>query len=154
MDSDRLIVDVLAGLGVLANALVVLPRYSTLPDRVPIHFDLRGRADNWGPRWTLVAFLVMSAGIQVLMGWIGRSDAQSDALRATSESAARQARLGVLLIDVLRVEFAWLFASLGWKTVDVARGKSPGIGWPIMVAILAVGVLTPVVWVVLAFLAS
>jgi len=154
MNAEQLVFDLLAGLGLAVNAVVVGRSYGTLPDRLPIHFDLRGRPDSWGPRWSILGFLALSAGIQVLMRWTGRGDAEFNSpVRLTPENAARQERLARLLVDCLRVELAWLFAFLGWKIVAVARGRSSGLGWPVVAAILAVGVLTPLVWALLAFLA-
>jgi hypothetical protein len=154
MSAERLVFDLLAGLGLAVNAVVIVRSYATLPDRLPIHFDLRGRPDSWGPRWSILGFLALSAGIQVLVRWAGHSDAEFDSpVRITPENAARQERLARLLVDFLRVELAWLFAYLAWKTAAVARGRASGLGWPVVAAVLAVGVLTPLVWALLAFLA-
>ena len=62
----------------LAAAIIVMTwvqtgdQYRTLPDRVPLHMDLNGTVDLWGPRfaiWMLPAVQLACAGIMAFAGY-------------------------------------------------------------------------------------
>ncbi len=51
----------------------------TLPDQVPLHFDLRGEPDRWGGRGAaLVTFGMVGVGSAGLLGWLLRRVTQGD----------------------------------------------------------------------------
>jgi hypothetical protein len=49
---------------VVVTFLQTINEYRTLPERFPLHLDVNGNVNNYGPRWT--AFLVPAIQISVL----------------------------------------------------------------------------------------
>lgn len=61
------LVSVLAALAITAWILV---RYPSLPETLATHVDIRGQADDWGPRWSVLVLagvmLLLSLGLTAL----------------------------------------------------------------------------------------
>ncbi|MGB0102293.1 MAG: DUF1648 domain-containing protein [Nocardioides sp.] len=138
-------------------AVLVVIAASRLPDRVPLHFGLRGTADQWGSRSeALVAFTLVGGGVAVLMGglttimsrvplrstWVNLP--HQDWWTATPEREARARErlvsdgylIGAATMAVLCLALVLtLVAALG------DEGGLPGGGWLIGGAVLALAAL-------------
>jgi uncharacterized membrane protein len=56
-------------------AVVAMGAWRALPERIPIHFDLAGRADGWGGRFEGVALMpLITLGVYLLLFFIPRID--------------------------------------------------------------------------------
>lgn len=57
---------------VVANALAVIVRWSSLSDQLPAHFDLQGNASGTMPRNMLILYVLTGAAICLIAYLIGR----------------------------------------------------------------------------------
>lgn len=60
----------------LAACAATAALYPQLPDRVPIHWNVAGEPDRFGPRWQVAITLLLPVGIYALMGVLPRIDPQ------------------------------------------------------------------------------
>lgn len=129
-------------LGVAVTAVIAIAFWAYLPAQVPAHFDAAGRADAWSGRWILTLVTVMSAVTYVATGLVCRAPHRfSYWVAITPENAERQYRLGRLLWRVAGAQAVWLMAYLQWQIIQVALGRSSGLGaWflPAAVVVLVV----------------
>lgn len=57
---------------VALNALALIMRWSYMPERLPVHFDIQGNADNTMPRSIMLLYIVMGLTICLIAYLIGR----------------------------------------------------------------------------------
>jgi|SRR5690625_3920985 len=77
-------------LGLLAAGLVLMAlQYPSLPDTLPIHYNLEGEVDGWGGRWTVL----LMGGVSVLVvggtAWISHYPRIFNYAREVSEENAQ-----------------------------------------------------------------
>ncbi|MEG3067433.1 MAG: DUF1648 domain-containing protein [Syntrophaceticus schinkii] len=63
----EIITEVIAVLGVLAQAFILVHYWPTLPDVIPTHFGFSGEADGWGSKSSLVPLLAVNIGLYLMM---------------------------------------------------------------------------------------
>ncbi|RYY96250.1 MAG: DUF1648 domain-containing protein [Chitinophagaceae bacterium] len=96
----------------LATWVAVLIGYTSLPARIPIHFNARGAADNYGPRASIWLLLALLTGVFLLLSALGRHAHRLP--RTATEPPPDMARL--------RLFFAWLRLSvLLVFVIDIAQ---------------------------------
>lgn len=124
-----------AAFGVVIGGFVFAWRaIGTLPDQIPTHFDLQGKADGWGPRGTLwmlpgasCALFVLLAGVSRLPVWYWNLP-----VRVTPENAARVYASARRMLLVLTLLCTLLFLLLLVEVVGAARSGQGSI-WATLV---------------------
>jgi uncharacterized membrane protein len=113
----------LAVAGWLAGIATLLVTWPDLPDRLPMHFDVSGRPNRWGPRAKLFVLptisLVLLVGLTVLSRF---PHIYNYVVVITEQNAERQYRLAVHLIRFLSVLLQWMFAVILWDVVGASQG--------------------------------
>ena len=109
--------EIFAFLFLLVGVLYPYTQWGTLPDRVPSHFDFRGRPDHWSGRGVFLWFALLEVfryGIFSLQG--GTLDHITGA------------RPFYHVVDLIllwtKTVVTGLFAYLNWTIVRVARGQA------------------------------
>lgn len=119
--------ELLATVGLLFTILIVAVNYSSLPQRIPSHFDASGLINGWADK-SLLWFLV---GITCLvyLGMTMIPYAPKGSFSLPVNPALREAAIPLALDMVawLKAELTWIFAAITWATVVVAQGRSKGI---------------------------
>ncbi len=118
-----------AGLTFLFLCLVyVILEWSGLPNRVPIHFNALGEADNWGGKASLLALpivgMIIWSGLSILERY---PHVYNYVVKITKGNATLQYRSAVALIHFLKNTIAILFAYLTIESVSIASGALEGI---------------------------
>ncbi len=106
---------------------------ATLPDRIPVHFNVQGAADRYGDRSSLLGLLIPAAIIYVSLTVLWSFPRiYNYPVRITVENAARQYALAARLILLLKTEIMALFFLLAVATIESARsgGGLPGYFLP------------------------
>jgi uncharacterized membrane protein len=121
------------GLAVLAASVVFsLVTYGLLPETVPMHWNVQGQVDGYGPRWQLV---VLSPGLIALMWVLLLLLPRIDPLR---ESYKRFEGTYYLVINTLIVFMGLVHviaigAALGWPiSIPGAIGAATGVMFMIL----------------------
>lgn len=138
--------------GVLFVVVLLAAVWDRLPARVPTHFGMSGAPNAWGSRNSLLLFaivpLVIHVGLTVLsrVPWL-----YNYPVKVTEENFERLYRQGRGLILWLRTEIVWLFAVLGWKTIQVATVQASGLGPRLVFPALGVIYGTVIYFIVLMY---
>lgn len=104
--------------------------YPELPPRVPIHFNLAGKADGWGGRWTI--FLLPLTGTVIAGVWfmVFRLEPGSGKKKLTPE---QQIPFSALLLAMIVA-----FHFINYKIVENALGRAKGLGKAFLPVFLAI----------------
>lgn len=138
--------------GVLFIVVLLAAVWDRLPARVPTHFGMSGTPNAWGTRNSLLLFailpLVMHVGLTILsrVPWT-----YNYPTKVTEENAARLYALGRGMMLWLRTEIVWLFALLGWQTIQVATGQATALGPPLIFPALGIIYGTVIYYLVLMY---
>lgn len=109
--------EIFAFLFLLIGVFYPYTQWGTLPDRVPSHFDFRGRPDRWAGRGVFLWFALLEV---FLYGMFSFQGGTLDHLTG--------ARPFYHFVDLImlwtKTVVAGLFAFLNWTIVRVARGQA------------------------------
>jgi uncharacterized membrane protein len=114
----------------------------SLPERIPIHFDLSGRPDGWGSRASVLFLPMVGVFVYVLMSVVVRIRPcyWNIPARVTPENAARVYGASMRLMQVVKVEAMALIGLITWLVVSSARADRTVGGWmPLVGAAVLVG---------------
>lgn len=107
--------------GLLAAGVVLLVvRYPSLPERVPLHYDATGTPDRWGSPAATWWLLALWLGVQVLLSLLARAPhVHNYPVTVTEENAPRLYRVSQEMLVHLSVATAVIFLgivldTLGW----------------------------------------
>ena len=132
----RRLFDALAAAGLLSMFGLVAMNWSSLPERVPIHFGLSGTPDRWStpgsvlllPSAGLFLFIVLSAVAMFPQSW-------NLPAKVNEENQARVFEAGGEMLACLKAMLEWLFFWILYQTMEVARGSAANLGPMIQVTI-------------------
>ncbi|MDZ7361474.1 MAG: DUF1648 domain-containing protein [candidate division KSB1 bacterium] len=118
-----------AALGLLIMLYFTFTSWPLLPETIPHHFDISGKPDAWGGKWTLSLLpgigLVLYVGLTILSRY---PHIYNYLWPITEKNAAAQYHLARTMIVALKAEISLLFAYLQQQTIQVALGKAEGLG--------------------------
>jgi uncharacterized membrane protein len=130
---------------VLSVALIVLhigllvSRYSSLPDIIPIHFNLEGQPDGWGGKWATVVILIISIVLYASMTLISRYPHLFNyPVKVTAENAERQYQLARTLVVWMKTQVILLFFLIQWSILETARGASTNLSPMVLPLVLCI----------------
>ncbi|CAA9324494.1 protein of unknown function DUF1648 [uncultured Microcoleus sp.] len=118
-------VELLAAIAILLAVLLIVQFWAVLPDRIPIHFGVRGLADAWGDKVTIWIMPAVAAIIFAVLTAVSRYPHTFNyPVPITSENARRQYLLGRGLLVWLKAEICWLLAFVVRQQILVALGNA------------------------------
>ncbi|WP_226659094.1 DUF1648 domain-containing protein [Pseudalkalibacillus hwajinpoensis] len=122
------------GVGVLLlflSLVYLLLEWSSVPDRVPIHFAARGEVDTWGPKISLILLPIVGLILWSALAILERyPHVYNYIVNITKGNAELQYRSAVLFIHFLKNTIAMLFAYLTVESIQIAKGVDKGLaGW-------------------------
>ena len=95
----------------------ILGIYSRLPASIPLHWNVRGQVDSWGPRWNIFLLGGLPLIVALLMRWLPRIDPKRD-------SYVKHART----YEILQTLIVLVLIGLGWLTIAAALGATMDVG--------------------------
>jgi uncharacterized membrane protein len=111
--------------------LIIIPLYfaKDLPDKIPVHFDIKGAPDSYGGQaslWLLpVMGVIMYIGLTILERF---PQIYNYPVKITPENIVRQYTLATRLIRFLKTFILILFSFLSWQIIRTATGIKSGLG--------------------------
>ncbi|HBI27394.1 MAG TPA: hypothetical protein DDY25_06680 [Peptococcaceae bacterium] len=135
----EVILEVLAILGILFHVLLLVYYWPALPETIPTHFGFSGEADSWGGKSSLILLLVVNIGMYLMFTVFHYlPHIYNYNTEITEKNAWEQYYNARLMLNVMKVEIVWVFAYIGWGTVQTGLGKAAGLDGRIMAVILIV----------------
>jgi uncharacterized membrane protein len=123
------LLEIVAGAGFVWMLGIVLFSWSSLPESIPTHFGAGGKPDAWGSQWTILILpaigVALYAGLTILSRYPHRYNYP---WQITHDNAERQYRMARAFLTVLKAEIVWFFGYMKMQTVEVAYGRSDGLG--------------------------
>jgi uncharacterized membrane protein len=117
LESLRWPLEVLSLLALLAQLIYLRLRWSSLPEKIPMHFGITGKPDRWHGRWSLLLFAAISIGLYVTMTIVSGTFQQ---LMGRQSSDAGEA----LFIAWLKTVMLLMFGFCVWTSIRVATGQA------------------------------
>jgi uncharacterized membrane protein len=112
----------------------------TLPETIPIHFDIQGNVNGWGSAKILLFMPIFATGLYFLLNYITKyAHIFNYPVPITPENALRQYTNGVQMIRVIAVVLCIVFFILLVEINLIARGVINNIGtWdlPLVLSII------------------
>jgi uncharacterized membrane protein len=107
----------------IGSVLYLLMEWSSLPNRVPMHYNLVGEVDKWGSKIMIFVSPIIGAIL-----WIGLTILEkfphiyNYMIVLTEENIEQQYKNGRIMINVIKNEIFIYMAYCNWKDVKVAFG--------------------------------
>ncbi|NLL53485.1 MAG: DUF1648 domain-containing protein [Peptococcaceae bacterium] len=96
---------------------------------MPSHFGSSGIPDAWSSKLSIWLLPGIGAGLYLLLTIVSKFPHTFNFPWAvTEENAERQYLIGRTMVISLKAELIWLFAYIEFSTIQVAMGKSNGLG--------------------------
>jgi uncharacterized membrane protein len=125
------LIDALSVVVLILGWSLALSVYPRLPERVPVHFGLRGEADRWGGRWMIFMIPLVSTAIVALDYWIFEYVSPGSPRPIPPEMRTP--------LHLLLLELSVIFTYITWRMSEVAFGRARGLGgWFLPMALIAV----------------
>ncbi len=125
----EILLEILAGAGLVWMLGTVVLSWSSLPESVPSHFGAGGEPDAWGAKWTFLVLPLIGVALYVGLTILTRYPHRYNYLwPITPENAKGQYRLARAYLTLLKAEVVWFFGYLKIEAVEVAHHRSGGLG--------------------------
>ncbi len=126
-------------IGLILGITLLSISWSALPESMPRHFNFAGSPDAWGGKNIELIFpiisLIIYAGITIMSRF---PHIINYPYPLTAENSQRQALIGRSFLYWLKTEIIWIFLYIEWATIQVAAGKSQGLGLGFMPVFLII----------------
>jgi len=135
--------EAIAILGIISLCLLAVVSYSSLPDSIPTHFNLKGQADDWGNKASI--FILPGIGLLLFTGITIISKFPHIfhyPVKVTVENALHLYSKSVKIMRILKALIVVLFLLIEWQVCKSAvNAEIPSLFLP---AVLVIPVLLPI----------
>ncbi|OUL33235.1 DUF1648 domain-containing protein [Nostoc sp. 106C] len=140
--------------GLVALFGIAIHGWFALPESIPIHFGIDGKADGWGTKNFLWLLPIVGLIIYGMLTFINRYPHTFNyAVRITEENALRQYQIACSMLNWLKTEIILLFAYIEWQMFNLATIENPSLGIWFLPVYLIVIFGTSAYWLSQSFLA-
>ena len=112
---------ILALLSIIATAFV----YSSLPERIPTHWNIKGEVDSYGGKNIVWFTVLLPLAIYLLMIYVPRIDPRKESY--LKHKKAYEILMNILVPFFIMIHWIAIFSALGYQ-VSIARIIPIGIG--------------------------
>ena len=100
----------------LANLILVMVSYQSLPDIIPSHFNFKGEVDGYGEKSTIIIPLMIHIGMTILLFWIGNHPEKHNySVTITEENQSAQYALSSRLMRNLNTIIGMIFTTISYS---------------------------------------
>jgi uncharacterized membrane protein len=126
---DYWLLDFLAGVGWVATGAIAFHGWIHLPAVIPVHFDLVGQADGWGPRFLIGIGPLLGLMLTLALTIQGRHPHTCNyPVALTEQNRLIQYRIARTILGWLKLELNWLLASVTWMMVSASPIGQAALG--------------------------
>lgn len=132
------IIDMLTYLGLAIMVGLTADYFQQLPDTIPVHFDGSGNADGYGGKGTIWVIPIIVALIAIGFSYLERIPHHFNySITVTPDNAEKQYRIGIRLLQYMKLIIAWSFLYLQYRIIQAAVEGQHSIGNGFLVVFLA-----------------
>ncbi|MCI5082115.1 MAG: DUF1648 domain-containing protein [Saprospiraceae bacterium] len=133
--------EIVSILALLAMISILLYHFSSLPDRVPIHYNALGEADGWSSKISLFTLPGLGISLYILLTLINRAPHLFNFPKeVTAENAQEMYQIGRSLNTSLKAFILLAFCFILWESIQTALGNQSGLGiWFLPIFLLGIG---------------
>jgi uncharacterized membrane protein len=111
-------------IGLAAICILAITTYQSLPEIIPIHYGIKGQADDWGSKAAIFILPVISLVLIIGMSILNRfPHIFNYPVKVTEENALQLYSRGALLIRIIKVSIVILFLFIEWLICDVPENN-------------------------------
>ena len=128
--------------------ILVLSHYGNLPETIPTHFNAKGEADDYGPKATIFLLPAICTLIFIGMPLMLRFPTQMNHYsgKVTPEQATDHYAWAGRIVNYYNFAIPLVFGILIYETIQVAHGKTTGLGvWSLVITLILILIPIPMV---------
>lgn len=146
---DR-ILEITGGVALMVLWILVIVKYSGLPDTIPTHFNALGQIDGYGGKVTLLILPIIVTVIFIGLTILNRfPHVFNFAVSITHENALKQYTNATRFIRYLKLVIVLIFGIIAFNMVQNAQGNAEGMGiWvlPLMLGLIFIPLIIYIGW--------
>ncbi|WP_088224972.1 DUF1648 domain-containing protein [Desulfosporosinus sp. FKB] len=136
------IFDIGAIIGVATSLIYPVIIWSSLPSKIPVHYNIQGQVDRWGSKGEIFLLVLVVVLMYIFLTILNRYPHRFNyPFDITEQNAEIQYKLARLMVQALKMEVIWIFAYIQWRTIEGAMGKELGLG----IGFILISILLPLV---------
>lgn len=136
-------IEIIAAVGILGSVIAIVQAWSSLPNPIPVHFDLSGKPNFWLSKGSIILLPLISLVINVLLTLrIPYPHRFRYPVCITEENAGRQYQIARSLLLWLKIEISWLITFVVWQIIRVAGTETEKINITFPIVIIFVLLVT------------
>lgn len=122
---------------IVVSLIYSIMSYSSLPDRIPIHFNLQGEADRWGHPGFIFIIQFISLPTCLIVYVLSRFPHMHNymGITVTEHNALPLYTLSRLFLTILNFQIVILHSYLTWEMIQLATGKITFGNWSLYLLI-------------------
>ncbi|WP_308898672.1 DUF1648 domain-containing protein [Candidatus Desulfosporosinus nitrosoreducens] len=121
--------EAVALIGVLASFVSPIWVWSSLPAKIPAHYNISGQIDRWGSKGELFLLVPVIVLMYIFLTTLNRYPHRFNyPFDITEQNAGVQYHLARLMVQALKAEVIWIFFYIEWISIKGAMGKGVGLG--------------------------
>ncbi|OMF37867.1 hypothetical protein BK133_04475 [Paenibacillus sp. FSL H8-0548] len=103
----------------------LIVNWSTLPETIAIHFNVRGEADGWGSKAFLFFPLMISLVLYIGLTLLRKIPHHFNYMTTiTEQNAPYQYKISLELLSWIKLELVVIFGFLQWAIIQDAKGET------------------------------
>ncbi len=134
----KVVLEVVALSTIVAAAAIAVSSWGVLPEIVPIHFNLVGQPDGFGPKYMTLVIPALMLVLYITYSALGKYPQLSAKSSRTQEQNARYFQLTRTMMTWIKAELGVLFLYIQWSIIATARGVTTGLNPLVLLGIIAV----------------
>ncbi len=115
----------------------VAAHWSELPDRVPRHYGISGNPNRWGGKNWLWALPITAVGLYVFLAVASRYPKLINLPFTVDRELPEVRKLLLTMTLFMRTTLLLVLAYLSWAGMNVALGRTQGLGRSFLLIVLA-----------------
>ena len=106
--------------------IIVIPLYHlmNLPDQIPIHFDIKGKADGFGSKYSILLIAGIGIGLAIMLWWLRRyPHLMNFPFEINDSNAAVNYKMIIRFLNVINILTTLLFLIVILLIINTANGN-------------------------------
>ncbi len=109
--------------------IFIISNYQTLPESIPIHYNGLGEVDNYGKKTSIFLLPIIGSLLFLMLSVLNQSPENFNyKVKITLENAEKQYKNAITMMRFLKIIVVVLFFLIDFETIQIANGKSEGLG--------------------------